>query len=501
MNFADLYYISACTVTYMRVPTVFFNVVFTNLFQVMQKNLWPEVMQLLSPSSSTCAGSIRTLMRIYARLLLPYECHVRNDNVADCLSKVDTSLFLHTVFPKVLDEKNDGRASDDGDTVLSQRQMNGEVHSDRQDSRRLNSQTSESSTGENSSQEQESKDKEDAQPSDIPEETQTTPVDTYPQEVSSDEPLPEISAQETESLLAMPTSPYLQPPVTTSVPSTPSTGPATPPSSFPPPYTPQVSQEWGQNSDAFTSYPSSYSMDMSTYRPPPHPAPVPPGYNPFAPPSQHDMSMDYHLDMPSPMMRSPYDTSPYHMGMPPAMHGLPSSRPNPYLYRTHMNMMQRDPFGMRGNDMMYSGMNSEWAWQQGSQFSGMMHHHGMPLPSRSSQGVQPSPTSRAHLQQPPSHNPSSANQPSATTGEATKQWLEHPKAKLSDRTSAHPKGKTEYKTVLSKADHPQMLDSLKRPLPNWSGCVEGTKPHLAKRKHLLSVDCGKYKQYIIIPVH
>ncbi|CAI8056960.1 AT-rich interactive domain-containing protein 1B [Geodia barretti] len=458
----------------------------------MQKSLWPEVMQLLSPSAGTCAGSIRTLMRFYVRLLLPYECHVRNDSVSDCLSKVDTSIFMHTVLSKVIDEKNDGRGSDDGDSVVSEKQMNGEA---RRVSRRLNSQTSESSAGENSSQEHESRDKEDGHPSDI-QEKPTTPVGTYPQEVSSDEPLPEISAQETESLLAMPASPYLQPPVTTGVPSTPSADPATPPSSFPPPYAPQGSQEWGQNSDVFTSYPSSYSMDISTYRPPPHVAPLPPGYNPFAPPSQHDMSMDYHLDMPSPMMRSPYDTAPYHMGMPPGMHGLPSSRPNPYLYRSHM--MPRDPFIMRGNDMMYSGMNSDWAWQQGAQFSGMMHHHGMQLPSRSSQGVQPSPTSRGHLQQPPPHLSSSANQSSASGGEVTKPWLENPKGKQSDRTNSQSRAKAEYKTVSSKSDHPQMLDSLKRPLPDWSGCVEGTKPHLAKRKHLLSVDCGNVEPWRVM---
>jgi hypothetical protein len=46
--------------------------------------------------------------------------------------------------------------------------------------------------------------------------------------------------------------------------------------------------------------------------------------------------------------------------------------------------------------------------------------------------------------------------------------------------------------VPNKSEHAQMLDSLKRPLPDWSGCVEGTKPLLCKRKHLLSVDCGKF---------
>ena len=462
----------------------------------MQKNLWPEVVKLLSPSSDVCTGALRTLMRFYVKFLLPYECHVRHDTVSNCLSKVDTSIFMHTVFSNEIEAKGDARGLDVEAETVQGRKVNGEAHSNSEsNSRRLNSQTSDSSAGDNSNQENlmtECRGKEDIHPSDIPEDSQTTSVDSYPQEVSSDEPLPEISAQETETLLAMPASPSPQPPVTTVVPTTPSAEPATPPSSFPPPYPPQVSQDWGQNTDMFAGYPS-YPMDMPSYRSS-HVAPIPPGYNPFGPPSQHDISMDYHMDMSSPMMRSPYENTPYHIGVPPVMHGSPTSRPNPYhLYRSHM--MPRDPFSMRNSDVPYPtvpGVSSEWAWQQGSHFSGMMHHHPM-LPPRSNQGLQSLP--RVHLLQPSSHpsshHRSSANQSPGPGGEVSKQqWQDHSKGKSIDRGLSSSRSKPDLKGS-TKSEHSQMLDSLKRPLPDWSCCVEGTKPQLAKRKHLLSVDCGK----------
>lgn len=442
-------------------------------------------------------------MRFYVKLLLPYECHIRHDTVPDCLSKVDSSVFRDLPLAKKMDVQKDDECID---TIVQERKMNGEAVCG-QNSRRLNSRTSDSSTGEPSSREREGvvhdlPDKEEP-PLDVSEEPETAAVNSYSQDVSSDEPLPEISAQETESLLAMPTSPYLQPPVTTGVPSTPLSDPTTPPSSFPPPYPPTASQEWGPPSgqDMFPSsgYPSSYPMDVSSYRPPPPPHHLPPGYNPYNPPSQHEVTMDYHLDMHSPMMRSPYDSNPYHMGISATMHGLPGSRPNPYFYRAQM-MSRGDPFNIRGNDVMYPGtpgMNPDWGWQQGPQFPSMMHHHSMQSPSRTNPGLQQS--QRQHVLQQSSHTSQHhSNQLPGIAGDTTKQqWQDNTKGSLSrslDRTNSQTRNaKGEYsKSGSTKSEHTQDFDSLKRPLPDWSGCIEGTKPLLAKRKHLLSVDCGKY---------
>ena len=155
------------------------------------------------------------------------------------------------------------------------------------------------------------------------------------------------------------------------------------------------------------------------------------------------------------------------------------------------------------------GMNSEWAWQQGSRFP-MMHHHGMQSPSRSTPALQQSSTSRIHMLQQVSHPASpyrsSSNQSPGPSGDTAKQqWQEQAKAaqsRMMDKTSTPPRStKGEVtKTGASKSEQVQMLDSLKRPLPDWSGCVEGTKPHLGKRKHLLSVDCGEYMYMLYVHV-
>lgn len=450
-------------------------------------------------------------MQFYVKLLLPYECHVKHTSVADCLSKVDSSVFKHIPSVKTLNLQNEDGELECINDVIQGGKINGEAIPTSMRTSRLNSQTSESSAGEITSQELErvTADPDKEQSTDMPEESQRTSADSYPPDMNSDEPLPEISAQETESLLAMPASPYRpssQPPATGG-PSTPSADQATPPSSFPPPYPPQGTQEWGLSSgqDIFpgSGYPPSYSMDPSPYRPHSHAPTIPPGYSPYNPPSQHDVSFDYHFDMASPMMRSPFEPNPYNMGLPPAMHSLPGSRPNPYLYRPYM-ISRPDPFNMASNDLMYPGaptMNSDWAWQQGTRFPAMMHHHSIHSPSRSSPAVQQSPTSRVHMAQQISHPASqhhcSSNLSPGPAGETPKQhWQEQAKAthpRALDKSSAQSRNtKAEYnKAGSGKSEHTQMFDSLKRPLPDWSGYVEGTKPLLAKRKHLLSVDCGE----------
>lgn len=485
----------------------------------MEKQLWPEVLKSLNSSlTDDLTEAMRTLLQLYVKLLLPYECHVKHLNMAECLAKVNSSIYSYTmkVIPRINHE--DGEGMSELDEIIQGGKMNGDAAPQNvRISERLNSQTSESSAGEMNSQESDvggvpgpAQNEEEHHPDIVlPEDSQAS-VGTYPQDMSSDEPLPEISAQETESLLAMPGSPYRapsQPPVSTGGPSTPSAGQGTPPSSFPPPYPPQVSQDWGPPSgqEMFSGpgYPPSYGMDPSPYRPPSHPTSMPPGYPPYNAPSQHDVPMDYHLDMPSPMMRPPYDGSPYHMAIPPAMHGLPGSRPNPYFFRPPM-MSRQDPYGVRTGEVMYQGvpgMSPDWAWQQGSRFPAMMHHHSMYSPSRPSPSMQLS-SSRLHMAQQSSvlgsQHRSTPTQSPGPGGDTVKQhWQEQTKPaqipRVVDKTttpSKSSKSETSSKSGPSKPEHSLMLDSLKRPLPDWSGCIEGTKPVLAKRRHLLSVDCG-----------
>ena len=451
---------------------------------------------------------MRKLFQVYVKLLLPYECHLKHLNIADCLAKVDSSVYTQNVKSVPSINHEDGEGMDELDEIIQGGKVNGEAAPlSEKSSGRLNSQTSESSTGEISSHDadgtcmQAPSHNEKEQPDIVLPESQSS----FPQDMSSDEPLPEISAQETESLLAMPLSPYrapTQPPVSTGGPSTPSAGQITPPSSFPPPYPPHGSQDWGPPSgqEMFPThgYPPSYSMDPSSYCPPSHPPQMLSGYHPYNTPTQHDVPMDYHLDMASPMMRSPYDASPYHVGMSPAMHGVPGARHSPYFLRSPM-MSRQDPYAMRANDMYQgaAGMTHEWAWQQG-RYPTMMHHHGMQASSRPSSAMLPS---RLHMSQsghPTAHHRTSANQSPGPISDMTKQHIQDQVKQAQSRTSEKPpapskssKHETSSKTGPSKTEHGPVLDSLKRPLPDWSGCVEGTKPVLSKRRHLLSMDCGK----------
>ena len=40
-----------------------------------------------------------------------------------------------------------------------------------------------------------------------------------------------------------------------------------------------------------------------------------------------------------------------------------------------------------------------------------------------------------------------------------------------------------------------LSEALKRKLPDWSGCIEGTTPHLMKRRVLYSENCGMWRVF------
>ena len=477
---------------------------------MVEKELWPEVLKSLNSSlTDDVAGAVRTLLQLYVKLLLPYECHVKHLNKAECLAKVHSSVLAHgrKMVPRVNHE--DKKEMNELDDIIQGGKMNGEAAPQSiRISGRLNSQTSESSAGEINSQESDvgamtaATQKDEEQPDLVLPDNSQASVSSYPPDMTSDEPLPEISAQETESLLAMPASlyPTPTPAASTGGPSTPSAGQGTPPSSFPPPYADWVPPP-GQEMYQVPGYLPSYAVDPSPYRPPSHPSSMPPGYPPYNAPSQHDVPMDYHLEMSSPIVRSPYDGSPYHMGMPPAMHGLPGSRPNPYLFRPPM-ISQHNPYGVRSGEMVYQGapgMGPEWAWQQGSRFPSVMHHHSsMYSPSRQNSSMQQLSSSRMHTTAQSSVLGSQHRPTSTSSSDSSKpHWQEQAKPTQSPRAvdkatppSRSSKSDTTSKSGSSKPDQSQLVDSLKRPLPDWSECVEGTKPVLVKRRHLLSADCG-----------
>ena len=286
-------------------------------------------------------------------------------------------------------------------------------------------------------------------------------------------------------------------------------------------------------------YPPSYPMDpLAGYRPPSHPSPMhPAAYSPYSTPAQAhpDLPPEFQHRIPqSPMMRSRYmSAGHYPPGMSPPMHMGPSPgqqmlEPNPYSahYRPAM-MPQPSPMMRRMADMGYPGAAmspADWQWSR-SRFPS-------PLPPH----MQSSGYGRHIAQHPASprlQTPQQAavmaalhqSQQRASPGHPPQQHMHGPHKQILDPIqihwqdqvkssqmskmlekslpkpfSAHP-GATANKTLPSKPSSEQqqhsLMENLKRPLPNWSNCIEGTRPQLVKRKRLLSGDCGECEKLFV----
>ena len=367
----------------------------------------------------------------------------------------------------------------------------------------------------------------------IPEGSQNS-VDAYSEDM---EPLPDISVQEAESLLGMSPPMYPTPsqPAVPAGPNTPS-GQNTPSPSYPPHFPPSNSQrggDWGAPppppppnfmdmndmgplgaSPNPPAYPPAYPMDpASGYRP--HSSHMQPGY------PSHEVPPDFQA-MQSTMIRSPYSGGvPYH-GMSPHMqiqgHRVPMDSIGYGPFPSPM-MPQPSPMEIRRMEELSAAyasptgmpMPPEWHWQQQQHRSRMLsslpqhmqtlspyQRHHMQQHSSSPRPLTPQQASAINAMQ---HNRSSPGQ----SLDPTKiHWQDqmHSKAqavaKAQGRPGTSPKPPhrpeitAENKTLPVKhLEHSSALEGSKRPLPDWSNCVEGTKPQLVKRRRLFSGDCGK----------
>lgn len=537
--------------------------------QVMEKRLWREVLKSFnSGASNPHSSALRTLQQYYTKLLLPYECHAKNLNVAECLSRFENSRRESSVgSPSAVQEEgsregmnhtsytNTSKVDESPLDMLTEGKVNGSPvpHSDQMvakgklsQSHRGGSQDSGDGAVMNSQDSQLSTDQESQKPQDdhmlppvdqkqsnldIPEGAQNS-VDTYSEDM---EPLPDISVQEAESLLGMSPPMYPAPsqPAAPTGPNAPS-GQNTPSPSYPPHFPPSNSQrggDWGapppppppnfmdMNDMAALSaapnppaYPPAYPMDpASGYRP--HSSHMHPGYPP------HELPPDFQA-MPSTIMRSPYSGGgPYHGMSPHMMHG-PRVPMDSIAYGPFPSPMmpQPSPMEIRRMEEMsaYASptgmpMPPEWHWHQQQQRSRMLsslpqhmqshspyQRHHMPQQSSSPRPLTPQQASAINAMQ---HNRSSPGQP---LDPVKIHWQDqiHSKAqaatKVMGRSGSSPKPShrpevvQESKTLPVKhSEHSSALEGLKRPLPDWSNCVEGTKPQLVKRRRLFSGDCGK----------
>ena len=252
-----------------------------------------------------------------------------------------------------------------------------------------------------------------------------------------------------------------------------------------------------------SAYPSPHPMDMNT------------GYPPYPSYSHRQDYPDYRQGM----MYRPY---PGMMGMHPHGGGgpLPSMEYSPYpggMMGGHMGMMRPRVDGM--SDMGYPVHSpgpsmADWHWQQQrSRMSSphhlqqMMymqqqqhHHHHPHLPSASSSPRLPVP----QVASPQIEYHHSTSRPLSRGGaEAIRiQWQDQSTtgSKLASAMSAKPEMRGDLKQERGNesgegrtAPHTASTETMvgKRTVPDWSGCVEGTKPQMVKRRRLNCDHCGE----------
>ena len=358
-------------------------------------------------------------------------------------------------------------------------------------------------------------------------------VDSFPQEMM--DPLPEMSVQDAESVLGMSPSPYpnQQPP---GGPATPSANQSAPSPShysshFPPTLPPTGSaqpslemNEMGSPVVAGTpsnppSYPPSYPAETtpSPYRLSSRSS-IPPGYpshysgSGSSPLPHYEGPPDMHYGMGQPpYMPTPYPTtgSPY----PPPIPGQRSMEYPSHYGPEHM-MSQQTAMGMSDIPPYPGshGMHPDWLWQQRSRMlsplpahlqSQSLHQRYLQQQSMLHQQHALSSMHQHQQQHRTASNSRSRTGPHSSAEAVKIQWQEqnrgirptaahapeqHEKNRGSIKSSPRPELAPHNKGFPSKLQ--EQSDSLKSKLPDWSNCVEGTRPHLARRRNLFSGDCG-----------
>ena len=303
--------------------------------------------------------------------------------------------------------------------------------------------------------------------------------------------------------------------------------------------TPGMSSGGGAPNASITppAYPPPYpaAMDMSGY----HPSTYSPGnYPPYNNSSfhrQYDVPPDFPPGMSSSMMRLPFPSGrgPYSAGMPP--HRTPMDY---HGHAYHPHMMQggmRDPSMYPGGGM-HGMAGPDWHWQQQQQQLQQQQHIQRLRQQQAVNAMRQQQAAMAAMQQssnrntpslppshsavggggPPSMDPGGGKGPGSAVGS---QWQDqnHPHkgmmvSKVGERllssssssSSPKPMPKHHEPTPMDKAKmhhhhhhhEPSVAaqstaEAHKRSHPDWSNCVEGTKPMLVKRRKLYGFNCGE----------
>lgn len=279
------------------------------------------------------------------------------------------------------------------------------------------------------------------------------------------------------------------------------------------------------------SYPPPYP-DMSGYLPSYGASNYPP-YNSSSYHRQYDVPPEYHPGMSSHMMRPAYPSSQY-SGMPHG--GYPSQ------YHSHL---MHSMGGMQDPSMYPSGhaMSSEWHWQQqqhhqqqqqqrqqqmmssfpshlqqSQMYHRMQQHHQQQQAMNAMRHQQQQAAMAAALQQSsnrgsPSGIPTSGSPGGMMDHKLSWQDQNSMAAMAHKSLSSHHQVHHHHSEKAMSSSKPQIKHHLlpevdgkvppggkggglaseaaKRSHPDWSNCVEGTKPQLVKRRKLYSNNCGE----------
>ena len=502
-------------------------------------------MRLLSPGlPANVASSVKSVQQCYMKLVLPYECQLKGMDLPECIQCFKSAARYYAVKMGEANRiKNaaaaaSGAAGEARESFDAAEKMNGDAMSDQAEIHRRLSQRTSSQDSDTSGYHGEGHELTHTVSHNPPRSggQQQRKQEGYDfaegtsQGSVEDEPLPDIGVQETESLLGMQ---YLPPVQGAAGPGTPG-GQNTP---SPSPYTPQYQSaprgDWAgadmvPNADVSElgmipghpppAYPPSYSMDpASLYRMSPHPGMMMSGYSPYGMPPPQVVPNDYS------MMRGGYPGSggggPYQgmmpLGLPPGMDPT-SSYSQHYMMSQQQQQQQQQQMAMyrHSMEMGYPGHAIPPEWQQQWRHHNRVTSIPPHMQAQYQRSVQPSTSPR------PLHAQSSSAQPSASVAQQQQQqqlgssphppdatrmhWQDQQNqgqgkgALVKPSGSSSPKPKLETSSSGAKGPPTKSvemqaaaIDSMRRPLPDWSGCVEGTKPQLVKRRRLFSGDCGK----------
>lgn len=407
---------------------------------VVDKRMWKDVLRSFNTSPTTSSSSLRIIQEYYVKMLLPYECHLSNSNLQDNISHYEMkSSPVQTTANNIHDSYDESLANNDPPNRTSS------CDSEVDETNRLQPDQQRTNSTDNLLFTEESQNSLDG---------------------LTNQPLPDISVQEAESVLGIPGSSNTHPPQATPTPS----------------YSPFQQGNWMDYTHDDRMSGPSYPVLGDSYN------------NPQQQYSFNDYNDYRRMQMSSFMHRQAY------MG---------GSHPPPHL---------PPPGGMNSHYIHYPGMisrsrddvtmnNAEWQWNQRTP------RLPPPLPPHLQSmmfQVQPSPPPPPPPSLPPSSSQTSTSQVSSnsmidhSSSQPNSQGLDPIKIQWQDQG---PNSTQEQVKTSNSEDKPDKLvertssktpDNRASEMRSHSIPVESTEPSYTKRRKLNCDHCGHVEPWRVM---